>query len=1012
MVEICDNAIDDDGDGLIDIQDADCICNGLVDSIFNINSLIPNPSFEKYSMCPTNVSQMDRCIDWIQASKATPDYYNLCGFKNSPQNLIYPPQPLPAGKGYVGIIDQKLINDLNDTFIYKEYIGACLNSPIKAGQEYVLNFWLGFADGPRYPSSQKFNIGIFATKNCFDLPFGNSLLNTNCPLQNPNWLELSNATISGKNEWKRVKIRFKSSFDVTAIAIGPSCAEADSFHYYWLDNFVLEESVKFEFLDINITGNPCLDTVQLNPNNLSSYPVKYQWYKNGIAILTETQANLRIPKGNKGLYVLRISYNNNCQFSKPFLYEEQQLLTTIKKEICNGDSVFVAGKKFNKTGRYFDTLLTKQGCDSILDIQLVVNSNFIESRKLNICMGDSIYFYGKILKKPGIYSYNFSSISSCDSIIQLEIEYNSRDTTKLLFNKCNGDSLRIGIKSYSQAGLYEEHYTNVNNCDSMVQFSIIDHPKNIIKIDTQICEGTFFKVGNTNYTTSGIYRDTFQNIFTCDSVVILDLKVNSHSSVIMDSSICDGNYVEVLNTKYYLSGQYHLKTANNSHCDSNIVLNLKTNNIYSGIIRDTICEGAFYQIGSQRFSKSGQYLVLLKSVHNCDSIINLDLNIRTTNTTKIDTSICFGQVLKLGNRTFTESGNYIYTEKATNFCDSMILIHLVIEPEITFVDSINQNKCIGDKNASIKLSIQGGKEPYLYYWNTQDTTKDISNLISNSYELQLIDAGGCITKHKVVIPEPTCLCFDLKTVDGSCYDSLKGRILIHQISGAHAKQYFLNEKEVGLTQNQISGLKNGDYKLQIIDSNGCKFVQNVKINFDDSYIQDYGVDSLFVNVGDPIQLSTNFNNNNKYAIHSWTGPGRIECDTCKKAHTVALAGVSKYNYEGQDEIGCFNKYLIVIVASQVFNVPNVFSPNGDNTNDYFNLISDNSIAQVDLLQIYDRWGNRVFESKGGIPNSLIGAWDGTAYGRKVNPGVFMYLIRFKDVTGKEFLITGEVSLLK
>ena len=41
MEEICDNAIDDDNDGLIDLNDSDCACI-LVEPV----SLIPNPSFE------------------------------------------------------------------------------------------------------------------------------------------------------------------------------------------------------------------------------------------------------------------------------------------------------------------------------------------------------------------------------------------------------------------------------------------------------------------------------------------------------------------------------------------------------------------------------------------------------------------------------------------------------------------------------------------------------------------------------------------------------------------------------------------------------------------------------------------------------------------------------------------------------------------------------------------------------------------------------------------------------
>ena len=71
--EICDNALDDDGDGLVDLNDPDCQC-------FSAINNIPNPSFEAHTACPSLLSQMNRVNNWIQASSSTSDYFNTCGF--------------------------------------------------------------------------------------------------------------------------------------------------------------------------------------------------------------------------------------------------------------------------------------------------------------------------------------------------------------------------------------------------------------------------------------------------------------------------------------------------------------------------------------------------------------------------------------------------------------------------------------------------------------------------------------------------------------------------------------------------------------------------------------------------------------------------------------------------------------------------------------------------------------------------------------------------------------------
>src|SRR5690554_4135249 len=76
--EICDNGIDDDGNGLIDLNDTACDCEGF-GVPQNIPSLIPNPSFEDRNCCPSSFSQLSCADTWIQATTATSDYFN-CGY--------------------------------------------------------------------------------------------------------------------------------------------------------------------------------------------------------------------------------------------------------------------------------------------------------------------------------------------------------------------------------------------------------------------------------------------------------------------------------------------------------------------------------------------------------------------------------------------------------------------------------------------------------------------------------------------------------------------------------------------------------------------------------------------------------------------------------------------------------------------------------------------------------------------------------------------------------------------
>jgi gliding motility-associated-like protein len=78
-------------------------------------------------------------------------------------------------------------------------------------------------------------------------------------------------------------------------------------------------------------------------------------------------------------------------------------------------------------------------------------------------------------------------------------------------------------------------------------------------------------------------------------------------------------------------------------------------------------------------------------------------------------------------------------------------------------------------------------------------------------------------------------------------------------------------------------------------------------------------------------------------------------------------------------------------------VPNVFSPNGDGVNDEF-IIFYSNLPGVDPLEtldeyhveIYNRWGKKVFESTAGQPH-----WDGKIDGKIADESVYFYIVTYK-----------------
>jgi len=80
------------------------------------------------------------------------------------------------------------------------------------------------------------------------------------------------------------------------------------------------------------------------------------------------------------------------------------------------------------------------------------------------------------------------------------------------------------------------------------------------------------------------------------------------------------------------------------------------------------------------------------------------------------------------------------------------------------------------------------------------------------------------------------------------------------------------------------------------------------------------------------------------------------------------------------------------------NLPNVFTPNGDGTNDVFSFTLKN--GTVKTFAVYNRWGNLVAEVL--EATKLTGAaWDGyTTAGEPCNDGVYFYVLEYTDAKGE------------
>jgi len=89
-------------------------------------------------------------------------------------------------------------------------------------------------------------------------------------------------------------------------------------------------------------------------------------------------------------------------------------------------------------------------------------------------------------------------------------------------------------------------------------------------------------------------------------------------------------------------------------------------------------------------------------------------------------------------------------------------------------------------------------------------------------------------------------------------------------------------------------------------------------------------------------------------------------------------------------------------------IPNVFSPNGDGINDYFEVYGGADIRMIKSFTIFDRWGAPVYNARDHSFREREAKWDGTILSQPAKAGVYIYVIQLEFLDGQLETRTGEV----
>lgn len=132
-------------------------------------------------------------------------------------------------------------------------------------------------------------------------------------------------------------------------------------------------------------------------------------------------------------------------------------------------------------------------------------------------------------------------------------------------------------------------------------------------------------------------------------------------------------------------------------------------------------------------------------------------------------------------------------------------------------------------------------------------------------------------------------------------------------------------------------------------------------------------------------------------------------NTGERTASVSVVHPGEYSLTITNEHGCATTAVVTVKKDCYIDIPNAFTPNGDDQNDYFfpRQMLSRSIKNF-TMQIFNRWGQVIFETK----RTDGRGWDGKFNNRDQPEGVYIYLIEVELESTYMEKYQGNVTLIR
>jgi hypothetical protein len=617
-----------------------------------------------------------------------------------------------------------------------------------------------------------------------------------------------------------------------------------------------------------------------------------------------------------------------------------------------------------------------------------------------------------------------------------------------------GNLLKLNSTTFQPdtGGIYYAQYRNLSaNCFSTrtaVKLDVLPKPTATLIGNPNLCLGDcrdFIAFGGVNYlwntgetnnqieicpTLSAQYSVTVSGINACTDTKSLFVQVDSTPVLTLQTAECasDLNSYSIqfsASAFYEITSNTGVLSNNGANFTQNLIQN-NTNTTVTAVNGAALCSNTLEIVAPNCNCPNILPPVSKGNIAICEGNPIPNLEVEPINQYSVywyDTPTGGIPLLK-NNTSFHTTLADIYfaaIHDSISGCSSIrVPIKLTID-QLPFADAGEDKyiSCLGDfilLDGTQSSAAQG----ITHLWTTNvgeiiDGEHTQTPLVSASgvYYLKVTaDASGCATLDSVRVIKRISPTANLQIINPLCADD-KGAIRVVDIQDGTPPFRFAVNGQAYTTSPDFISLPPMDYLVVVLDSVGCSWQTLVTV--ESSIEQIILLDSVFnLQFSEQITLQPSFS----FALSSldtlfWAPSIGLDCYDCPAPKTELFQS-QKYKLTVIDTNGCKKEaFTTIFIDDLALYAPNaIYSTSDFDENTFFTLYSyEGAITEIESLQVFDRWGAKVFENKNFAPNQYSLGWDGLNKGKKAMSGVYFWAARVKLADGKIKKEQGAVTLV-